>query len=97
MIRSLEVPVALVAVGLFLGVAFQTVELAREAQNLVAVAKSQDGPLEEAAKLKQATDSLASDVAELAQQGDANAKQVVDELAKQNVQLRPSPPVEPAK
>ncbi len=97
MIRSLEVPVALVAVGLFLGVAFQTVELARDAQNLVAVAKSQAAPLEEAAKLKQATDSLASDVAELAQQGDANAKQVVDELAKQNVQLRPSPPAEPAK
>jgi hypothetical protein len=74
MMRSLELPVALVAVGLFLGVAFQTVELARETQNLVAVAKSQEGPLGEAMRLKQATDSLAGDVAELAQQGDANAK-----------------------
>jgi hypothetical protein len=92
MTRSLELPVALLAFGLFLAVAFQTIELVRDSENLRAIEAGQDAPLEEATRLKQAADSLAGDIAALAQQGDANARQVVDELAHQNVQLRPSMP-----
>ncbi len=75
----------------------QGAQLARESKNLRAIVKSQDTPIEEATRLKQATDSLAGDIGELAQQGDANAEQVVDELARQNVQLRPGVPVQPPK
>jgi len=95
---GVELPVALLAVGFFLGLSFQTVQLVRDSQSLVAIAHNQDAPLQESTRLKQAMDSLAGDVAELAQQGDANAKQVVDEMAKQNVALRPNQPAgEPAK
>jgi hypothetical protein len=96
MTRSLELPVALIAFALFLGVAFQTVELVRESQNLVAISHNQDSPLGEAARLKQATESLAGDVAQLAQQGDVSAQQVVNEMAKQNVRLEPGGAAAPA-
>jgi hypothetical protein len=98
MTRTLELPVALVAGALLLFLAFQTVELVRDSQNLVAIARSQDTPLQETARLKQAVDSLAGELAQLAQEGDANAKQVVDEMAKQNIRLQAAQPAtEPAR
>jgi hypothetical protein len=96
MTRSLELPVALIAFAVFLGFAFQTVELVRDSQNLVAISHNQDAPLEEAGRVKQATESLAGDVAQLAQQGDASAQQVVDEMARQNVRLQPNGAATPA-
>ena len=95
---GLEVPVALLAVSFLLGLGFQTVQLVRDSQSLAAIGRSQDSPLQESVRIKQAMDSLAGDVAALADAGDPNAKQVVDEMAKQNVKLRANqPPGEPAK
>jgi uncharacterized protein YoxC len=82
-------PVALLALAVFLGLVFQTVQLVRDSESLAAIDRSQDAPLQETARLRQATDSLASDVAQLAQSGNVNAKQVVDEMAKQNIVMRP--------
>ena len=84
-------PVALLALAVFLGLVFQTVQLVRNSETLAAIDRNQEGPLQETARLRQATDSLASDVAQLAQSGNANAKQVVDEMAKQNIVMRPTP------
>jgi hypothetical protein len=91
-------PVALLALAVFLGLAFQTVQLVRDSETLVTIDRGQDAPLQETARLRQATDALASDIAALAQSGNAAAKQVVDEMAKQNIVMRPLPaaPATPA-
>ena len=89
-------PLALLALALFLMLAFQTVQLVRESETLATIDRNQDTPLQETARLRQAVDSLAGDIAQLAQSGNANAKQVIDEMAKQNIVLRPQPPTTPA-
>ena len=82
---------ALLALGFFLTLIFQTVQLVREAGGLAAVDRNQDGPLQETLRLKQNADSLASDVAALAQAGNVHAKQVVEDMARQNIILRAAP------
>ena len=85
-------PVALLALAVFLGLAFQTVQLVRDSEMLATIDRNQEAPLQEATRLRQATDSLASDITQLAQSGNAAAKQVVDEMAKQNFVMRPNTP-----
>ena len=85
------VPLALLAIAVFLGLAFQTVQLVRDSEMLASINRSQDAPLQETARLRQATDSLASEIVQMAQSGNAAAKQVVDEMAKQNIVMRPTP------
>ncbi len=82
-------PIALLALAVLLQLAFQTVQLVRESQQLATIDRNQDAPLQEAARLRQASDSLAADVYQLAQGGNAAAKQVLDEMAKQNIVLHP--------
>jgi uncharacterized protein HemX len=84
-------PILLLALAVFLSLAFQTVQQVRESEALAAIDRSQDAPLQETARLRQATDALASDIAQLAQSGNAAAKQVLDEMAKQNLVMRPTP------
>jgi hypothetical protein len=92
----MEVPVALLAIAFFLMLLFQMVELVRQSRSLVASAANQENALQEANRIRQAADALANDTVQLAQQGNVNAKQVIDEMARQNVNLRPpaaaSPP-----
>lgn len=82
-----DLPLALLALAVFLMLMFQTVQLVRQSQSLVAFAANQESALQEASRLRQAADALVSDVVQLAQQGNANAKQVVDEMARQNINL----------
>jgi uncharacterized protein YoxC len=88
-------PVALLALAVFLGLVFQTVQLVRDSETLATIDRSQDVPLQDTARMRQATDALASDIVQLAQSGNAGAKQVLDEMAKQNIVLR-FPPATPA-
>jgi len=88
---GLDLPVALLALGFFLALVFQTVQLVRESSVLAAVDRNQDGPLQDTTRMRQSVDSLASDVAALAQSGNAHAKQIVDDMARQNVILRVAP------
>jgi hypothetical protein len=90
-------PIALLAVAVLLQLAFQTVQLVRESQLIATIDRNQDGPLQEATRLRQATDSLVGDLYQLVQGGDAAAKQVVDEMAKQNVVLHAPPAPEAPK
>jgi hypothetical protein len=91
-------PIALLALAVLLQLAFQTVQLVRESQLLATIDRNQDTPLQEAARVRQATDSLAGDVYQLAQGGNTAAKQVLDEMAKQNIVLHPpaAPAIPPA-
>jgi hypothetical protein len=88
-IRTGELPLLLVALAMFLWLGFQTVGLVHDSQSLAAIHESQDQPLQETARLRDAANSLGADVAILAQQGDAGAKQVVAEMANQNIKLEP--------
>lgn len=90
-----DVPLGLLALAVFLMMLFQTVQLVRQAQSLVAIGKAQESPLQESSRVRQAADALAADIAQLAQQGNANAKQVVDEMARQNVNLQPPSAAKP--
>lgn len=89
------VPIALLAIAVFLGLAFQTVQIVRDSETLATINRSQEAPLQETARLRQATDSLAGEIVQMAQSGDSGAKQVVDEMAKQNIVIRPSVPGAP--
>ncbi len=93
---GVELPVTLLAVAFFLMLIFQTVGLVRQSQTLAVITANQDAPIQDTRRLRQATDALAGDVAQLAQDGNANAKEIVDAMARQNINLHPptvsSPP-----
>ena len=89
----LELAVALVTLAFLVAVAFQTSQLVRERSNMVAIFTNQETPMQETLGLRQKVNQLAGDTAQLAQSGDAAAKQVVDDLGRQHVVLKP--PVAP--
>jgi len=80
----------LVVVSVLAWFAFQTVQLVRERSSLHAAKASQDGTLAQAEKLRTQLDSIAKKTLELAQQGNANAALIVQELARRGVTINPS-------
>jgi hypothetical protein len=89
-----DLPLALLAAAFFLMLLFQTVQLVRQSKSMAVFAVNQETAVQEAVRLRQAADALASDLVQLAQDGNANARQVVEEMARQNINLRP--PAAPA-
>ena len=90
-----ELGLALLALGFFAAVVFQTVQLVRERLNYSTILLNQQALLESTLKLRDQINALAKDTAALAQSGNAAAKQVVDDLARQHITLHPattSPP-----
>jgi hypothetical protein len=87
-------PVLLAVLALFLLVAFQTVGLFREHDTLIGVRASQETTVQEGTKLRQQLGAIAGQTAELANNGDQVAKDVVDAMRKQGFAL--SPPNAPA-
>jgi hypothetical protein len=92
---GVEVPLAILALAFFIALVFQTVELVRQSQTLATISVSQATPLQEATHLREATEALARDITKLADSGNADAKQVVDEMAKQHIALVPRPAPKP--
>jgi hypothetical protein len=86
---SLVLPLAILATAFFLLVGFQTTQLIRERDNLLAARVSQEPTLQQAAKLRQQIDTLVGKTAQLANDGDAGARTVVDELRRQGITLKP--------
>lgn len=86
----LELGFAVLALGFFLAVLFQTVQLVRERINLSNILLNQQAPLENTLQLRARINSLANDTAQLAQGGNAAAKQVVNDLAQQHIALHPA-------
>ena len=78
---------ALLALGFFAAVLFQTVQLVRERFNYSTILLNQQAPLESTLKLRDQINALANDTAVLAQSGNTAAKQVVDDLARQHIAL----------
>lgn len=93
----IEIGFALLALGFFLAVLFQTVQLVRERINYSTITLNQQAPLQNTLKLRDQINALANDTAQLAQTGNAAAKQVVDDLAHQHIALHPAnEPASPA-
>ena len=79
-----------------MAVSFQSVQLWRERAGMIQIYQNQEQVLPDVLKLREQVNSLAGDVAQLAQTGDASAKQVVDDMARQGIALRPPSTPAPA-
>ena len=85
--RGTLIPLALFALSMLLWMGFQTVQLVRERENLQSSLSGQESMLQNSQKLRQSLDGLATQMARLAEGGNANAKLLVDELKKRGVTI----------
>ena len=78
---------------------FQTVQLVRERNHLTQLKASQESALQEATKVRAQIDSITTDTAKLAAEGNAGAQRIVAELRKRGFKLSADgkPPAPPAK
>jgi hypothetical protein len=86
---GLRLPIILVVVSLFVLMAFETAEAVHDRGALADLRRSQEPTVQEAIKLRQQLESLASKTAKLAAEGDEGAKTVVDLMKRQGVNLNP--------
>ena len=97
-----SLPFILTLTALLIYFAFQTLQLLNERSNLAMVKSNQDGAIQEAQKVQAQFKTLVGKTSELADQGHAGAKMVMEELFKRGVGSVPqaAPPeskVPPAK
>ena len=88
---TLSSAVVILALAMFLLTAFQTFILVRARQNMEAVRVAQEQPVQEGTKVRQRIDALAGRVATLAEEGNANAKVIVENFRRQGVELKKPP------
>jgi hypothetical protein len=86
---GLRLPVILIVVALFVLIAFQTGQTIHDRGALSDLRRSQETTVQEAIKLRQQLETLASKTAQLAADGDEGAKSVVDQMKRQGVALSP--------
>jgi hypothetical protein len=86
-LRTPFIPLALLALAVLIWVGFQTVQLIGERQRLFAAVESQDVLVQNSQKLRVNLDSLATETAKLAEQGNASARLLVEELRKRGVTI----------
>lgn len=85
--RTPFVPLALLALALLIWVGFQAMQLTLERQRLVASLASQEGLVVNSRKLRASLDSLATETAKLAEQGNPNARLLVEQLRQRGVTI----------
>ena len=81
------VPLLLVVATLLTLLGFQATQLYNDRANLQQLREGQEQPLTEAQNLRKQLDGVAADTARLAEQGNANAKRVIEELAKRGITI----------
>ena len=86
---SLQLPVILAVVALFVLMAFETGEAIHDRGALSDLRRSQEPTVQEAVKLRQQLETLAGATAKLATDGDEGAKAVVEQMKRQGVTLNP--------
>ena len=82
-------PFILILAALTIYFGFQTLQLLSERSNLAMVKSNQDGAIEEAQKVQAQFKTLVAKTSELADQGHAGAKMVMEELLKRGVGSAP--------
>jgi len=90
-------PVALLAVAILLWVGFQTTQLIAERESLHTLRQGQESQVQSSQKLRASLDAVASATAKLAEQGNPNARLVVDDLRKRGVTINSNPASPPGK
>ena len=88
-VAGLQLPVILIAVSLFVLMAFETFQATQDRSALADQRRSQEPTVQEAIKLRQQLETLAGRTAQLAAEGDEGAKTVVDQMKRQGVTLTP--------
>lgn len=86
------IPMLLAGVALAGWFSFQTVQLAGERQQLIALRAAQAPQVDAATKLRGSLDAMASATARLADGGNVNARLLVDELRKRGITINPNAP-----
>jgi hypothetical protein len=92
----LTLPLILTLAALTIYFGFQTLQFLFERNNLVMVKSSQEGATQEAQKIQAQFKMLVSKTSELADQGHAGAKMVMEELLKRGVGSAPQPAPPPS-
>jgi glutaminase len=87
--------VTILALAFFLATAFQSFQLLREYSNLEGAVAAQQPSYEQAIQISEETEGFAGEVAVLADKGNANAKQVIEQMRQQGINMR-APQVPPA-
>jgi hypothetical protein len=87
-----SLPFMLTLTALLIYFAFQTLQLLTERSNLGMVKSNQDGAIQEAEKVQAQFKTLVGKTSELADQGHAGAKMVMEELFKRGVGSVPAAP-----
>jgi type II secretory pathway pseudopilin PulG len=82
--------VALLTIAVVAWLSFQTVQQIRERTALQNVRTAQEAAIERAQKIRAQFDTITKKTLELAQQGNAGAGLIVDELARRGVTITPS-------
>jgi uncharacterized protein YoxC len=80
-----QVPVLILAVAFFALCVVQTVQLVSDRETLATAKSSQETPIQEGTRVRQQLDSLFSKTTALANEGNAGAKAVLEELRRQGV------------
>jgi hypothetical protein len=86
--RGRDLPLGLTLVALLIWFGFQTTQVIVERSNLGALQANLDGAMQESQKLQSQLHSLITKTAELADQGNAAAKAVVEELEKKGIPIK---------
>lgn len=82
--------VALLTIAVVAWLSFQTVQQIRERTALQNVRTAQEAAIERAQRIRAQFDTITKKTLELAQQGNAGAALIVDELARRGVTITPS-------
>jgi len=90
--RSPFAPLALGLAALVAWTGFQTVQLVRDHLTLAAAFANQQPQVEQSERLRNQLSSLATGLARLGDQGNQNARLIVDELRKRGVTINPNGP-----
>ena len=92
-----NLPFIITLVALTIYFAFQTLQLATERSNLGMVKANQDAAIQEAQKVQTQFKTLVSKTGELAAQGHAGARMVMEELQKRGLGAAPEAPASETK
>ena len=86
----------LLATAMLVWLGFQTFQLARERSTLGTIKVNQETTIAQAQRVRGQLDSIARRTLELAQQGNAGAAAIVEQLARRGVAINPSAPATPS-
>lgn len=87
---GLFLPLLLIVSTLVLWFGFQTYQLVKERDNLKKLQTNQEAMFTNAQKMRAQLDSIAAGTARLAQQGNANAAQIVEALKAKGISINPN-------